>query len=719
MYKVISVFLFQILFLSFSVNAAGSPGDVHWGEYKASKRTGKVKNITDYVESLYTVTESISFEDMQKRDRAISYFLSTGGKNGFAKRSATPEERIVLENAMMFSGMVAALDPRMPPGIELKNERYFYCQNGNDGGDKKIKKHLAIAQRYFAMGRLIGNWKIQKSPDYVKMVLCANYISPALECEFLKDNHADGFTHKVEPIAPYFTPALTDRILELWNNIPKMKPGPVVAIKLPLLEKDDVDSLKSVLAGIKNIERDTMTYFFRAGFGADIFDLVKSVEHGSRPLIMTLENGTMVIKMADGLVFFTGHLDPKFGSKFSELTRKTRESKLSDAEIIAVLGQISPIVHQFYYGRAEDFSGLKLDEVWPERYEIVPSSPFSMSPSAEHPNMDLVRQIGDEARSECAETIRKLGLPEYQSAFVNTESMTEVLSKIQEHLRKLFALAGEEEKFTDYYGQIERALESSIGFFNMNLIHSEAYPSPQSRRNARKIFEIQFETLKRIHANLQKIGHLSNPVFSAGIHSQNKKRYYFDLTGFVSRGESEKFDRHNSFGSNDDLEPTDEVFSETPEGKFELKLRDFNKGCSEVSLETAEACKEFLLVCERYIQEGAQYAREKAIIIQNGLAGCYYEKSKELPLQEQEPYLEKAAEFLKKAAENGNEHAQSQHEMMPLVLAKWCVDASKELPLREQRPYLEKAVKILKDAPENRGWDVRSQNNEMFLILSN
>jgi hypothetical protein len=168
MYK---YFIVALCLCNFIASAADNP---YWDQYLKDKKAGKVANLNEHIQSLYTLPETgISMDDLEERQKALFYFLSTGGKKGFRKTATPPKEKAVLENAHFFLGMVSEIDPFSFIESNLRDGYRYYSL---DDGDSRVYKHFTIAQQYFTVGRMIAKWQLHHNSNYLKIILSNYYI---------------------------------------------------------------------------------------------------------------------------------------------------------------------------------------------------------------------------------------------------------------------------------------------------------------------------------------------------------------------------------------------------------------------------------------------------------------------------------------------------------------------------------------------------------------
>ena len=77
-----------------------------WEDFENSFLAGRSKTLVDHVRHLSQFQKGDSSECLNFKKDALLYFLSTGGKEGFAQRVATLEEEFVLKRALVFATLI-------------------------------------------------------------------------------------------------------------------------------------------------------------------------------------------------------------------------------------------------------------------------------------------------------------------------------------------------------------------------------------------------------------------------------------------------------------------------------------------------------------------------------------------------------------------------------------------------------------------------------------
>lgn len=247
-YSIIALCLFN-----FTALAAESP---YWEQYLREKQTGKVSNLREHIRNLSTLPETgVSMDDLEERQKILCYFLSTGGKKGFRKTKAPPEEKAILESAYLFLGMASEIDPFSFINFDLRGmHKYFGC---NDD-DIRIYNHFTIAQQYYTVGRMIAKWQLHHNSNYLRMNLSSYYVLLRLKDEFAKGNQTVNLATELASFSARFTPDLMDRGLELWNKFAKALRDPDLSLKPTDTKEADNVALRQVLNSTDTIVRDTL-----------------------------------------------------------------------------------------------------------------------------------------------------------------------------------------------------------------------------------------------------------------------------------------------------------------------------------------------------------------------------------------------------------------------------------------------------------------------------
>ena len=131
--------------------ATASTPDDFWREYQTAKQTKTVKNLVDHVQTLSVRLDTDTGARLEQKKSAILYFMATGGKNGFRKTSATPAEKKVMENALIFATLVHEFNhgDQLLPIMTVRRNAGFRTE------DLRIKKHLAKAQGIITATRIM------------------------------------------------------------------------------------------------------------------------------------------------------------------------------------------------------------------------------------------------------------------------------------------------------------------------------------------------------------------------------------------------------------------------------------------------------------------------------------------------------------------------------------------------------------------------------------
>ncbi|MBY0462157.1 MAG: hypothetical protein K2Q34_03130 [Alphaproteobacteria bacterium] len=522
-------FIIALCLCNFIASAADNP---YWDQYLKDKKVGKVANLNEHIQSLYTLPETgISMDALEERQKALSYFLSTGGKKGFRKTKTPPEEKAILENAHLFLGMVSEIDPFSFIESNLRDVYRYYSL---DEGDSRVYKHFTIAQQYFTVGRMIAKWQLHQNSNYLKMILSDYYILTRLRDEFAKGNQIVNLVAELESFTNRFTPALVKRGLNIWNKISNTLQDPGLPVKPSITQETDNSALRQVLNSTDTIVRDTLAYHHARK--TDTTDMPSCVhvpsdwsplpiKKGSRPMVISLQDGTLIIKRADNTLFaeqaksrVSGWRNQvKYLGDKGPQTIIEDSQALTDREILDKLGTISPVSSYFYYGKEGDYDDLSLTDVWPEPFLFVyPKTKgiYSRETMArETPNMELIKGLEEECIKECEDGIRKLGLPSYKSPFVNNKALIGRLSQKNEQLLKLSDLEGMVDEYTEYCEDLEHEIKCAargIILFYMPAL----YQTEQSQLHVNKIRKLAFDVLKKMQTGVGKIKYLSKiPCF--------------------------------------------------------------------------------------------------------------------------------------------------------------------------------------------------------------
>ena len=128
---------------------ASTPDDF-WQEYQTVKKSGLVQNAVSHVKRLSIRLETDTPERLESKKSAILWFMATGGKNGFRKTVATPEEKLILENALIFATILHMIRRNDPLSII-----HVRRNAGISDQDQRTKTHLVAAQRVIVATRIM------------------------------------------------------------------------------------------------------------------------------------------------------------------------------------------------------------------------------------------------------------------------------------------------------------------------------------------------------------------------------------------------------------------------------------------------------------------------------------------------------------------------------------------------------------------------------------
>lgn len=526
-------FLVALCLFNFTGFAAESP---YWEQYLREKKDGKVSNLREHVRNLCTLPETgVTADDLEERQKALCYFLSTGGKKGFRKTKTSPEEKAILENAHLFLGMVSEIEPFSSIHYDLRGMHRSY---GCDDSDIRVYNHFTIAQQYFTVGRMIAKWQLHHNLNYLRMNLSSYYVLQRLKDEFARGNKTADLADELRSFSDRFTPDLMDKGLEIWNKLANALQDPGLPMKPTATKETDSSALRQVLSATDTIVRDTLAYHHAIKIDAtntsSYFQVSPDwsplpIKKGSRPMVITLEDGALAIKRADNTLFtiptksrlWCCHNKVTYLGEKGPQTLIEDSQSLTDAEILDKLGAISPVSSYFYYGNKGDFDDLSLADVWPEPFLIVYPKPRPWG--KETPNMQLMKSLEEESITKCEEGIRKLGLRTYKSPFINNKGLIKTLSQAIEQLRKLCTIDKDSQKYEEFCGDLERAINSSMQFMDFPGM-APSYRTKQSELHSQGIIKTIYDILKNVKTNLRKAKYLSSAT-SFGVNYPVREPY--------------------------------------------------------------------------------------------------------------------------------------------------------------------------------------------------
>ena len=493
-------------------------GDEHWRGFEKAFQERKCVTVVEYVQSLYTLTADLSSEDLFKRNGAIHYFLATGGKYGFRDTPATPQERVILENALMFCGLVDAADSNTIPGHHdlTRMRRYF----GFGEEDEAIQTHLALAQRYYACGSMIGFWHRQHNPHIIKIILSQDYVLPRLAQEFKRGQDTALLQRELDGLKDDFTPSLALRASGLWKGLLDLRLEHLEA-KSPIGE-EDVTDLSPIIASFKNIIRDSLSHAapinWEEEFHIQAGSRSSSIRRSARPLVLVLRDGSVIIRRADGTFFTQGSFIPCVGGNSAHIGNTFIQSDKTEKDLLDLLSRETSVASKFYAGESKDYAGLSSEDVWPEAFRSGRRYyPFPVAQGIERPNTELIQQLARSSIQKCEAVIRNLAYPKHQSPFINNAGLTETMRDVLRHFNKLLSKEIGSEEFSEHCGEIKRAME--FVFMNFEFANTsrplgeEKTRSRESVLQARSIMKMGYEVLKDVSSSLDQLKYLSSPIF--------------------------------------------------------------------------------------------------------------------------------------------------------------------------------------------------------------
>ena len=138
--KVVSLFLGLILTPLYAANSD------HWTAFEREhKRTGL--SLINHIQNLSILSSSDTRETKARKKDALSYFLATGGKNGFRKEPPTAPEYEILVKAMTVLSMLHYFREGNIPVLDLVQVRRNYGLRTEDATEQRhlVHAHAVIS----------------------------------------------------------------------------------------------------------------------------------------------------------------------------------------------------------------------------------------------------------------------------------------------------------------------------------------------------------------------------------------------------------------------------------------------------------------------------------------------------------------------------------------------------------------------------------------------
>ncbi|MBY0462039.1 MAG: hypothetical protein K2Q34_02540 [Alphaproteobacteria bacterium] len=163
-------------------SVAANTADDFWKEYQTAKQSKSVTKLIDHVQNLATRSDKDSPTRLEQKKSAILWFMATGGKNGFRKRPATPEEKKVMKNALIFATLVHEINDenQLLPIMGARRDTGVTIE------DARVKKHLAKVQSIITATRIMANGSMDASSfePYTQELYNKEYVPTVLQAKY-------------------------------------------------------------------------------------------------------------------------------------------------------------------------------------------------------------------------------------------------------------------------------------------------------------------------------------------------------------------------------------------------------------------------------------------------------------------------------------------------------------------------------------------------------
>lgn len=171
---ILCIYCLLSVLASFQTIMASSPEDF-WEEYQAAKQNGSVQNVTEHVQSLSIRLDSDTPKQAASKTSAILWFMATGGRNGIRKTSATPQEKLAMENALIFATIMDKITnpDELLSIISIRRDAGINTENDTE------RKHLLAVQRVITATRIMyhGSEISERWAPYIQGLFNQEYMS--------------------------------------------------------------------------------------------------------------------------------------------------------------------------------------------------------------------------------------------------------------------------------------------------------------------------------------------------------------------------------------------------------------------------------------------------------------------------------------------------------------------------------------------------------------
>lgn len=330
-----------------------------WLEYKEAVAKGRCRNVIEHVQHLSQFQAWENPDVLKARQDALRYFLSTGGKHGFAQRSSTAKERLILTQALVFLSIVHGAYQPAKPLVLLAVRRGF----GIKTETSREQIHFIKTQRMISATRIL--LKVQM-PDEEALRNCVESIYNQ-ECflSYLETQKRTSFTlpewdKEVKEFTKIVTKALNRVVKETFDQLPYQFSfeGKILSVDLqePVSNAQEL-AFQNKLRGwcvpcedlFGPVSKASQQAARPKGLGLKHRPMKIILENGL--VIQRNENGSMVLKPTRSVSLGIFHLGPgsvmSIGSRFVSEDLELNKDQ-TEAEFLSALSAVSRILEKVY-----------------------------------------------------------------------------------------------------------------------------------------------------------------------------------------------------------------------------------------------------------------------------------------------------------------------------------------------------------------------------------
>ncbi len=339
---IVCIYCLLSILVPFQTIMASTPNDF-WQEYRAAKKSRAVQNPVEHIKNLSTRLDSDTSERLESKKTAILWFMATGGKNGFRNTSATPAERLVLENALIFATIVHDVNysEKFLQIIAVRREVGITTE------DAKIRTHLLHAQRIITATRIMlqSAMSLKKLEPYVKELFNKEYIGMVFHSRNTKSMSLTEWQQEARKFADVFTGDIDSRAKEVFSDNLEFSfndPGACLGFKKPITETS-VSTFRRFIV-------ESCTPDQRLFPSAPERKLPSSAATGPyRPFYVVTANGSTITRNANGSVSVEiGNLTMEAGGGGVSYGALQINKTQTEEEFLAAINAFSAIIEKTY-----------------------------------------------------------------------------------------------------------------------------------------------------------------------------------------------------------------------------------------------------------------------------------------------------------------------------------------------------------------------------------